>query len=182
MIFIVVNGYPRSGKDTVIDLAGKYYITKKVSTIDDIRKAAMIMGWNGEKDIASRKMLSDLKDFSTAHFDGPFKRITRMVKEFDGDFFFTMSREGHEIERFRSWSEQNGIPFKYILVERGNERIKYGNHADDDVLAGAIPDITIYNNDGLLDLQMKVRHIMDEILYESDTNREKDAPLHLHHG
>ena len=83
---VIVNGHPRSGKDTFID----YIVDNSVfdnthrvshSTIDTPKTIAMIMGWDGEKTPEIRLQLSNLKDFLTKKFDLPFKEILNLVEE-----------------------------------------------------------------------------------------------------
>jgi adenylate kinase family enzyme len=57
----VINGSGGAGKDTLCELAAKHFKTVNVSSIDPIKKIARENGWNGEKDLKSRKFLADLK-------------------------------------------------------------------------------------------------------------------------
>ena len=58
---IVINGVGGVGKDTLCDIASKYYKVMNVSSVDPIKDAARILGWDGAKEPKDRKFLSDLK-------------------------------------------------------------------------------------------------------------------------
>lgn len=77
----VVNGAPRSGKDTFCSMVAKFMgegYVRVYSTVDYIKTiAASAFGWNGEKTPRARKFLSDLKDLLTEWNDIPFKDIQK---------------------------------------------------------------------------------------------------------
>ena len=63
----IINGAAGVGKDTFVEIA-KYKIfiktglpTYNISSVDNVKTAAKILGWDGEKDARGRKFLSDLK-------------------------------------------------------------------------------------------------------------------------
>jgi hypothetical protein len=114
-------------------------------------------------------MLSDLKRFYVENFDGPFRDITGSIeylKDTETDVFFTISREGKEIERFRQWSKHKGIPFYYVFVARGYSGSVYGNDSDDKVLEDATPDIVIHNDKSLELFHNTVIGMINDILAE----------------
>ena len=67
-MIVIINGSPRAGKDTVCEITkeilGSHYCYS-LSSVDEIKKIALIGGWDGEKNPQSRKFLSDLKDLFT---------------------------------------------------------------------------------------------------------------------
>jgi hypothetical protein len=78
MIVFIINGKPTVGKDTFVSMVDKaYYYIKpnslvtNISTVDRIKKAAGLLGWNGEKTPEARKFLADLKALSTEYNDFP---------------------------------------------------------------------------------------------------------------
>ena len=101
---IVINGTGGSGKDTFVEFCKEHVIVFNHSSVDIIKQAASIMGWDGKKDDKSRKFLSDLKALVTEYNDGCFKHIVELVKEFtnvkeDDCILFLHIREPEEIKR-----------------------------------------------------------------------------------
>ena len=76
---ILLNGFPRSGKDTFAQYTAEYFKDTKTkvgeySSVTEIKKIAeQYFEWDGSKDIRGRKLLSDLKDLATDYKDLPFK-------------------------------------------------------------------------------------------------------------
>ena len=166
MIFIIVNGYPESGKDEFIRIANEHFDIYYHSTIDSSKKIAKMLGWDGAKDDRSRAMLSDLKKWYVKYFDAPFKEIEKSVLESNSigiDFAVTVSREGGEIKRFKEWGESVGIPTYYIFIRRDGTDRFYGNKSDDCVMDVIEPDIIVNNNGTLSDLQANSIKILTDI-------------------
>lgn len=139
---IVVNGAPGSGKDTFCNFCCNYLAYygnhgSVISTVDLVKKLAKEAGWNGEKDLHSRKGLSDLKDVLTQWLDAPWRDVhQRMsnIKEMwwpaaDYSFYFIMVREPKEIERYER--EDNAISV-FIQNDAAEAQMSL-NHADSDV-------------------------------------------------
>ena len=86
MIFIhkviVINGMPRSGKDTFVSFVSKYAATTNFSSVDFVKDVAHFAGWNGEKDPKSRLFLSKLKELLTEYDDIPYKKIADEIHWF----------------------------------------------------------------------------------------------------
>lgn len=135
----IINGYPRSGKDTFCEFIDKNYHkpTFTLSTVDWIKKVAAHCGWDGEKDLRGRKLLSDLKDILTEYDDLPFKKICKDIDVICHDFFdmgyeeeeltfFIMCREPKEIQKLKEFFNA-----KTILVDRPQcAEDSKSNHAD----------------------------------------------------
>lgn len=115
MKMVVVNGFPRSGKDTfvqkcleVLDWRGSL-----VSTVDFVKKIAYECGWDGTKSPENRKFLSDLKDLLIRWDNVPFKKVREYRDEwvaklkawgYDGTeelVLFVMCREPAEIQKLK---------------------------------------------------------------------------------
>lgn len=133
-IVIIINGVGGAGKDTLCDLAAKYYKVKNVSAITPIKVIAQDCGWNGEKDAKSRKFLSDLKRVFIEYNDLPTKYLYTQYKEFlesKNEILFVHIREKEEIEKFKKLVN---IRCKTLLVDRQNINVeKWGNTSDDEV-------------------------------------------------
>lgn len=152
MKVFIINGAPRTGKDSFVHFCQEKYTCQNYSTIDQIKDVAKLLGWDGTKTPESRHMLSDLKDLSTKYFDGPLNLTIRELLHAKWlgtiQFFFIHAREPEEIERFKEIiSKELGLICKTILVKRVNSE-EITNHADAEVEQYNY-DITLYNNGSL---------------------------------
>lgn len=132
MDVIIINGYPRSGKDTFCETAIQHYKCCNYSTVDTVKQVARIMGWDGNKTPEDRAMLSGLKDFYVKWFDGTFIEMTKLIMESvnDVDFVFLHIREPPEIARIRQWCCINNIRDHAIFIKRNGTDTELTNHAD----------------------------------------------------
>lgn len=131
----IINGAAGVGKDTFVEIA-KYKIfiktgltTYNISSVDNVKTAAKILGWDGEKDARGRKFLSDLKDLSTINYQGPYNYMLNQVNSKTKGIFFLHVREPIEIKYF---TDNYSDLVKTILVERDNIET-FENHADKNV-------------------------------------------------
>lgn len=157
----VINGQNRAGKDSfagfVCDMLKANYgwNVYEMSSVDKVKEAATILGWDGIKDETGRLFLSDLKDMSTSRYNGPMKYMCNKIQDFQtlygGGFIVVHVREPSEITKF----VQEFPKAKTILVKR-NGLIAANNHADQNV-ENYTYDITVYNNEGLQELRDKAR-------------------------
>jgi len=163
LIVLIVNGYPRSGKDEFCTGVGMYDSAINISTVDRVKEAAQILGWDGSKGPEDRKMLSELKDFATKYFDGPYKEVTKLIKIYE-DIPVTICahiREPEEIERIVDFCEFNNIHCYKVLVSRkGKDKQLLTNHADKNVL-DVDYDIMVNNNRTI----RKLHELAEEIIY-----------------
>lgn len=139
-LLIIINGKPTAGKDTVVLNCEKYFSEssdipvpiQNLSSIDLVRQAATILGWDGRKDPMSRNFLSDLKDLSTKYNNGPFGYVTSVTISNDYPITFAHVREPEEIEKlyekFKSEPEHQVVPIR-LYVDR-NVHVLSTNHAD----------------------------------------------------
>lgn len=167
---IAVNGAPRSGKDTFIDICTEKLGIKgrKTSSIDFIKKIAFYCGWNGEKDLKNRKFLSDMKDILTEWNDIPFKEIEKTLKVWeiwnerhqieDDGFLFVCIREPEELDKVRK-----RLGATCILVRRDDaESALASNHADEEVFDFAY-DYIIDNNSDLAQLRESAELLIEKL-------------------
>lgn len=130
---IVINGAGGVGKDTLCSIAAEKYSVMNVSSIDPIKLAAKQLGWNNQKDLSSRKFLSDLKALSIRYNDWPTKYLLNQYKAFtenNDEILFVHIREGHEIDHFK---EKIGGGVITLLIKRTVKDDVFGNKSDDDV-------------------------------------------------
>lgn len=126
---IVINGLPRSGKDTFVHLVSRYAMTSNFSSIDFVKEVAKYAGWNGEKDGKSRLFLSELKELLSRYDDIPYKKTKEEVEWFmeqkDQELLFVHIREPNEIQRVVS-----NFGAKTLLVRRLNNQQVVSNDSD----------------------------------------------------
>lgn len=128
---IVINGKGGSGKDTICQIIGKHYRTHVASAIVPIKDVASQLGWNGEKDLKSRKFLSDLKMAAIEYNDYPTRYLKKVYEKFldsDCNVLFVHIREAEEINKFKST-----VDCTTLLIRSQRTEVAYGNASDDDV-------------------------------------------------
>lgn len=137
-LVIIINGKGGAGKDTVCEIAERYYRAKTISAITPVKEIARYCGWAGdsEKDNRARKFLSDLKRILIEYNDMPNNYLEKEYKDFihsDNDLLFVHIREHDQIDDFKM-----RVPSKCVtLIVRSsaldNNRVFFGNTSDDDV-------------------------------------------------
>ena len=134
-IVIVINGIGGVGKDTICDIVGKYYSVSNISSITPIKELAASAGWKGEKTLAARRLLSDLKLAFNRYNDLSYQYVMDKYNEFlcdqDKQILFVHIREPEEIDRFL----QNITTPNFTLLVKSShiEDTVYGNPSDDNV-------------------------------------------------
>ena len=103
---IVINGSGGVGKDTFVEFCGEFANVKHISSVDNVKEAAQILGnWNGEKDDKSRKLLVDLKQLSIDYNDYPMLYIKQEAEKFreneEQKMMFVHIREISEIKKVK---------------------------------------------------------------------------------
>jgi len=109
---LIINGAPRSGKDTFIDCMQEITDTVRYSSIDWVKEKAKLLGWDGKKNAKGRRFLSDIKNATTEYNNTPFKEI---IKQFDCypsaqfKFICVNIREPSEIKKLVSYCKNKNI-------------------------------------------------------------------------
>ena len=128
---IIINGKPGEGKDLFASFLKEAFDENRIeaiiySSVDQVKRAANILGWNGTKTPENRDALSKLKDLSSSCWNGPFKdmdHIARGIKE--DQALILMIREPAEIEKFVfAWPNTKTILIQRDIYDASN------NHAD----------------------------------------------------
>lgn len=158
---IIINGTGGAGKDTFVSFCSEVTGVLNVSTVDKVKEAAKVLvGWNGEKDEVSRKLLVDLKQLSIAYNDAPTKYICNMAKEFkdsDNKLMFVHIREANEIEKAKKL-----LNAKTLLIT--NPRVKLITSNDSDGKVNEYNyDYYIVNDGTLDDLKDKASKFVEEL-------------------
>lgn len=158
----IINGFPRSGKNTFVDLfaevAGDIKVND-ISSVDKVKEAALLLGWDGNKDLKGRKFLSDLKDLSSSQYEGPLNYCLHAGTKLDLEMprvsyvSFYHLREPAEIHKLKQALIDKDHTCKTLLLRRPEvESLEQSNHADLNVLNYAY-DIVIKNDGTLEDLK-----------------------------
>lgn len=130
---VIINGAGGVGKDTICNIVSREFRVKIISSIDPIKKIALLGGWScNDKSKAGRKLLSDLKLAFSQYNDLPNEYVVREYKDFlsdDNDILFVHIREQHEIEKFRKKVEIRCVSL--LITSNRVETGKFGNPSDD---------------------------------------------------
>lgn len=175
MHIVVVNGYPRSGKDEFVNLCKETKIgyVYNFSTINFVKRIARECGWDGTKTLENRKFLSDLKDLLTKWDDIPFKDVRleislalNEIRTYGLDenklVCFVHVREPKEIQKFKDRLNAQTLCIRRASVEN-NET---SNHADAEVYNFDY-DFYIDNNGTIEDLSKAAETFMKGIVYHT---------------
>ena len=181
MRVFLINGKPRSGKDTFIEMcreiAGVHYV-QALSFVDAPKEIARKCGWNGQKDPKSRKFLADLTDLLTEYNDYPFQSTLKDVIFYrdyykmydveDRSTVFICARETSVIDRFKEEFGNYNIEALSILVRNNRtESVEASNRADANVLGdGYVYDIIIDNNGSMNELHDEAVKFCEQYILE----------------
>lgn len=165
---VVINGVPRSGKDTVVEmlkdlLEDKQIIVSSFSMIDCCRKILKILGVEEQKTSEFRDKMASLKDY-LQKVRLPIKEVVRSVSLLDSRNHHVVvihAREPRDIEELRNTLLLGGLAsFVYtVVVNRDTSLIadaQATNHADLGI-RNFVYDISIENNGDLTSLRGEVR-------------------------
>lgn len=148
----IINGMAASGKDTFVEFVADNFPTMNVSSVDNVKEVARIIGWTGEKTEKDRKFLSDLKLLCTDYNDMPLNSMKEKYEEFinnDSRFLFLHIREPEEIEKAKIIFDA-----KTILLKRDSIKHITSNSADSNVYKYNY-DIVVNNNGDIDELRNK---------------------------
>lgn len=137
---VILNGFPRSGKDSFADFCIEH-LTKqnvkavKFSSVDKIKEASKLFGYDDNlKSDNEREFISKLKELTTDYFDHPFNYITNFIVENDYQIFFVMIREIDEIRRIVNHYDftESTVDVRTVLIEGKND-LRLDNNSDKNV-------------------------------------------------
>lgn len=165
---IIINGSGGVGKDTFVEYCSEFANVKNISTVDKVKEAANILvGWSGERDEKSRKLLSDLKKMSVDYNDSPTKYIEEQSELFFQDenlnIMFVHIREIEEIKKAKELLQKKAsLKAKTLLITSKRVEKITSNYSDANV------DKYEYDyyvtNDGTLDeLRGKAEKFVEEL-------------------
>ena len=155
---IIINGTGGSGKDTFVEFCGEFTSIINISSVDKVKEAAKtLVGWNGEKDEKSRKLLVDLKQLSIEYNNYPSKYIWEKYNEFMGSnerYLFIHIREIDEIIKAKKM-----LNAKTLLVKNPRVELITSNDSDGNVYNYNY-DYVIENDGTLEDLKNKAKQFL----------------------
>lgn len=135
---VVINGMGGVGKDAFVKACMKApRDIYNLSMIDDVKNAALAIGWDGKKDKKGRTFLSNIKDALAEYRDYPYYMISERIKAISKGYrdkdaiIFVHAREAQDIVRLVTDFNAFVLLIRRPSVE--NEQV-YTNHADLDVL------------------------------------------------
>ena len=157
----IINGVAQSGKDTFVNFFRLSYFVENYSTIDDIKKWAVFIGYNFTKTDKDRKLLSELKRIANEYIDYSFNELKAVIDKFEKndyrEILFIHIREVDEIKRVKEV-----YPYiKTILIK--NDRVPIPDNESDQQVFNYDYDYIIENNSTLKDLEKKVKEFIKEI-------------------
>jgi len=156
---IIINGTGGSGKDTFVEFCAKFAKVTNISSVDKVKEAAKILvGWNGEKDEKSRKLLVDLKKLSIEYNNYPAKYINEqyeLFKNSKSDYLFIHIREIDEIEKTKTL-----LNAKTLLIRNPRVALITSNDSDGNVYNYKY-DYTIENDGTLEELKQKAKEFVN---------------------
>ena len=158
----IVNGKPRSGKDTFALLLKQHCRVFKYSSVYKVKQIAAKCGWDGGKDDKDRKFLADLKRITTEFNDMSYDDVAEKVAYFlKTDFFDVMLidiREPEEIER-----AIEGYGAESIYINNVNVPMITSNESDANV-NNFVYDYVIANDGTLDDFAETVKDFYNRIV------------------
>lgn len=153
---VIINGSGGVGKDTFVELCGKYVKVRNVSAVDKVKEAANILiDWDGVKDEKYRKLLVDLKQLSVDFNDAPTKYLKKQAEEFiqneEECLMFIHIREISEIKKLKEL-----IDAKTLLITSKRVPVITSNSSDANV-ANYDYDLYITNDGTVEELEEKAK-------------------------
>lgn len=180
---IIINGAPQSGKDTLVKYCKEYcddnecaYV-HNYSTVDLLKGMLFRLGWDGDKDNESRKLLADMKRFWVSNNNGSVRetidKVFSIMGEYDEDddvIMFIHCREPLEIDKIKSilksLSAVYPISVFTLIVNREEAEGKAFSNEADKHTAEYKYDITIDNNDSLITLRCCAEQLCEQLIKE----------------
>lgn len=162
---VIINGSGGVGKDTFCDLCSEYAEIMVYSSVDEIKAAAKMLGWNGGKEERDRKFLSDLKVLSSQYNNYPYQCTQNAIDYFkhesDAEILFIHIREPLDIAQL----VQENPDIRTVLVTNKHVHPINTNMADANVLQYDY-DYYIQNDAGLNELDILAKWFVSVLAYE----------------
>ena len=167
-VVVLINGYNGVGKDTLVDSAKS--VTSEsihnISTVDKIKEAAVILGWNGVKDDTSRAALHDLKKLSNKYFNHSRSYVENFTRQHSNCFIFVHCREPLELEYFKKFIPEVKPDTECYSLLVTNDRVTPADNAADQGVFEFTYDFIVKNNSTIEDLKLEARRLLETIMEE----------------
>lgn len=161
---IIINGSGGKGKDKFVEFCSIHIPTLNVSSVDKVKEAARILGWNDGKSEKDRLFLARLKFDSSDYNDNPFSYMATKIKEFKLSEYYKLMflhiREPEEIDRIKKT-----FNCKTVLIKNINVSDIKSNEADANVYNYNY-DYTIYNDESLSELENLAYKFLVDLNYK----------------
>ena len=168
---VIVNGKPRSGKDTFCNFVIKHCEENGIycdswSTIDfekEILEEVVNRNYDPTSSI-DREFLSELKRLFNLYYDVTFRDFTNLIEYYSG-VFLIHTREWSEILKFEDYCRDNNIYFIKVFVTRPKEQ-HFNNKSD--ALCDEeknLYDVIIQNDGTLEDLKKNAEQFCESRLF-----------------
>lgn len=170
-IVIIVNGKPRSGKDSFSNFVANYCEDKGLdvdvwSTIDfekELLEEIVHRQYNPDDEV-DREFLSELKQLLNHYYNITFRDFSNLLEFFDG-IHIIHSREWEEIDAFRSYCKEKKIKCITVFVE-SNRQQEFNNYSDKFCDENKkFYDVIIENNEGLEELKENAKQFCESRLF-----------------
>jgi GTP1/Obg family GTP-binding protein len=174
MKIIIINGKPRSGKDTFVKLLTDIYPyrIKNFSSVDKIKDIVnLCFYWNGEKDNKYRKFISDIKKSWVQFNNGPLNYIIDKINtdikycetnkiNIKNNIYFIHIREIDEINKLKNFYKENCLT---LLINRNEYINKLYNNQSDDYVLNYKYDYIIENSSDINNLKNEIKKFLNKI-------------------
>lgn len=160
----IVNGLPKSGKDTFCNMVAQYSDAISISSIDQVNAIMRTLGWDSvTKDDKYRNAASAIKDASTEFNDAPFKYCFQISTESSNSIVFVHCRELNEITKLKNAiNELSDLGYRaYTLRVERDVNVTASNTGDNDAAKPYPYDIVINNNGTFDELEFKAMNFAD---------------------
>ena len=160
---LIVNGKPRAGKDTFVELLSYMIPVYKYSIIEKVKCIALDCGWKGKKEERDRKFLYELKkltdEYSDMSFVDVYERIEAFAKDEIKEVLFAVDiRDPEDIEMMKDLTGAFTV-----FIENENVPEITSNPADANV-ANYEYDFVIKNNGTMDDYKREVYNFLMALL------------------
>lgn len=168
---VLLNGKPRSGKDTFAHYSLSFTSGKRYSSIDPTIKAVAIAGYDyandTEKNDKDRAFLSEQKMLFDKYYNTSFNYIVDLIDNHHevGDVIFYDVREIENIEELKIYYSRSERKVKCISLFIENDSITRipSNDGDMSTLLDYNYDYIINNDGTLVDLRDKAEQFIDRL-------------------
>ena len=160
---LIVNGKPRAGKDTFVELLSYMIPVYKYSIIEKVKCIALDCGWKGKKEERDRKFLYELKKLTDEYSDMSFIDVYEKIEAFAKDeikevLFAVDIRDPEDIEMMKDLTGAFTV-----FIENENVPEITSNPADANV-ANYEYDFVIKNNGTMDDYKREVYNFLMALL------------------